>query len=208
MTSNPIRFCKGGKYGGYSIDPDIFKDWVVKIPVKSHTIKRSGTCALDFFQQSELKDKKGVCFIDKSVRGYFLIPTEILKAHFIKRASCEGVKDALYVYDVKAIVEKGLVPMHGSQVQPKLKSSSRNFPSEIRTFIRYPNRKLYDREESRYVDNHWLISLAKEGVNFQILEHGTHLNVTKKIMMHAFLYAEEFDQLAQYALNNHPTLKW
>jgi polyhydroxyalkanoate synthesis repressor PhaR len=60
----------------------------------------------------------------------------------------------------------------------------------IRLIRRYPNRRLYDVTESRYVNLEDLHQLVKQGVEFQVLVDKTNQDQTKSVLMQIFLDLE------------------
>lgn len=60
----------------------------------------------------------------------------------------------------------------------------------VRLIKRYPNRRLYDVTESRYVNLEDLHQLVKQGVEFQVLVDKTNQDQTKSVLMQIFLDLE------------------
>jgi polyhydroxyalkanoate synthesis repressor PhaR len=60
----------------------------------------------------------------------------------------------------------------------------------VRLIRRYPNRRLYDVTESRYVNLEDLHQLVKRGVEFQVLVDKTNQDQTKSVLMQIFLDLE------------------
>lgn len=85
--------------------PGINNDWVIKIPTVDHRLSRLGTVALKMSENYDLKSKKGVIYVDMTLKKYVLVPKEILEEHFLKMADYSGVKNCLWVYDIKTPVQ-------------------------------------------------------------------------------------------------------
>lgn len=93
--------------GGLFIDSSIHKDWVVRIPTVKHRLIRGGSVALDMPQRFDLRNgKKGIVFIDMSMKKYLVITNEILALYEPTVAAYMGVKDAFHCYSVKTILEE------------------------------------------------------------------------------------------------------
>ena len=60
----------------------------------------------------------------------------------------------------------------------------------IRVIKRYPNRRLYDIDSSRYVNLSDLRQLVLDGVRFQVLVEKTQEDQTKNVLMQIFLELE------------------
>lgn len=63
-------------------------------------------------------------------------------------------------------------------------------PKPVRIIKRYPNRRLYDVEQSRYVNLTDLRNLIVEGAEIQVLVDKTQEDQTKSILMQIFLELE------------------
>lgn len=104
--------------GGLYIDSKIAQEWVVRIPTVKHRLIRGGSVALDMPQRFDLRNgKKGIVFIDMSLKKYLVIPNEVLSLYEPVITAYMGVKDAFYVYSVKTILEEQkleLVPIKGA----------------------------------------------------------------------------------------------
>jgi len=59
-----------------------------------------------------------------------------------------------------------------------------------KTIKRYPNRKLYDTETSRYVNLEDLAQMLREGMDFEVLDHKSGEDVTGMVLAQ-ILYEEE-----------------
>lgn len=93
------------KKGGYYISAEDRSKWVVKIPVTRNQLKRNGTCGLSGAEHYDLQNKLGVMYVDASTRKFYLIPRDILEKYFTKMCAYSGVKDAIFQYDIKKIVQ-------------------------------------------------------------------------------------------------------
>lgn len=60
----------------------------------------------------------------------------------------------------------------------------------FRVIKRYPNRRLYDVEASRYVNLADLRQLVVDGVNFRVIVEKTQEDQTKSVLMQIFLELE------------------
>lgn len=101
-----------------NIDRRMFKDWMVKSPGVKHRLNRAGTCSLNRTEyRSYLKDKKGICYVDITKKCFVLIPLHILELHPPEPKNFMGVKDSLYVFNIKQILlahpELELTPIEG-----------------------------------------------------------------------------------------------
>lgn len=57
--------------------------------------------------------------------------------------------------------------------------------TELKTIVRYKNRKLYDTQESCYIHSEDLLTLPRG--TFQVLDHVTKNDITKKSIFSAFV---------------------
>ena len=62
--------------------------------------------------------------------------------------------------------------------------------SSYRLIKRYPNRRLYDVQESRYINFSDLRQLVIDGVEFKVIVDKTNEDQTKSVLMHIFLELE------------------
>lgn len=62
--------------------------------------------------------------------------------------------------------------------------------TEAKIIKRYPNRKMYDTDESRYVNLDELAAMIREGVDVRVLDHRSGEDVTGMVMAQ-ILYEEE-----------------
>lgn len=60
----------------------------------------------------------------------------------------------------------------------------------VRVIKRYPNRRLYDVDASKYVNLNDLKQLVIEGIKFQVLVEKTQEDQTKDVLMQIFLELE------------------
>ena len=54
---------------------------------------------------------------------------------------------------------------------------------ESRIIKKYPNRRLYDTEESRYITLGEIRQLVQEGVPFQVIERKTQSDITTQVLL-------------------------
>ena len=62
--------------------------------------------------------------------------------------------------------------------------------SSYRLIKRYPNRRVYDVQESRYINFSDLRQLVIDGVEFKVIVDKTNEDQTKSVLMHIFLELE------------------
>lgn len=54
---------------------------------------------------------------------------------------------------------------------------------ESRVIKKYPNRRLYDTEESRYITLGEIRQLVQEGIPFQVIERKTQSDITTQVLL-------------------------
>src|SRR5690606_11707315 len=54
---------------------------------------------------------------------------------------------------------------------------------ESRIIKKYPNRRLYDTEESRYITLSEIRQLVQEGIPFQVIERKTQSDITTQVLL-------------------------
>lgn len=97
---------KWKKKGGILVDPLIAKDWVIRVPTVRHRLKKSGSVALTPAERYDLKEKKGILFVDLSLKKYVYIPKVLMNQYPIEFKDCNGNKGALEVHNVKRIIDE------------------------------------------------------------------------------------------------------
>lgn len=102
---------KWKKKGGLYIQPVIAKDWMIRVPTLRHRLCRSGTVALTPPERYDLRDKKGILFIDSTLKSYVFIPKTILDTYPVELKDCNGVKESLAVYNVKQMIKDHNLPL-------------------------------------------------------------------------------------------------
>jgi polyhydroxyalkanoate synthesis repressor PhaR len=63
--------------------------------------------------------------------------------------------------------------------------------STTRIIKKYPNRRLYDTEESRYITLADVRSLALDGVNFAVIDKKTDTNITRCVLLQVICEQEQ-----------------
>ena len=63
--------------------------------------------------------------------------------------------------------------------------------SDIRIIKKYPNRRLYDTEVSRYITLEEVRQLVMENVKFRVLDKNTHDDITRSILLQVIAEQEE-----------------
>lgn len=63
--------------------------------------------------------------------------------------------------------------------------------SEARIIKKYPNRRLYDTEVSRYITLEEVRKLVMENVRFKVLDKNTHEDITRSILLQVIAEQEE-----------------
>ncbi len=87
-----------------------YKTWAVKEPTSDHRLSRKATCSFSIGQWYELiHNKKGILFVDHSLKCFVTIPKELITEDLFAKQTFLGVKDSLVVFQVKPLLEKGLV---------------------------------------------------------------------------------------------------
>ena len=64
-------------------------------------------------------------------------------------------------------------------------------PSSVRTIRKYPNRRLYDTEESRYITFADIRELVLRGVDFVVIDKRTSENITRCILLQVICEEEQ-----------------
>lgn len=94
------------KNGEIFIARELSNDWMIKIPTNAHGLKKSGTCSLKMVDYLyTLKEKSGIVYIDTSLKSYLKIPLHILNECPAEPKTFMGMKNSLYVFHVKQIME-------------------------------------------------------------------------------------------------------
>ncbi len=92
--------------GALHIPYKINMEWIVKIPTEVNRLSRgTGSIGLKMTQRYELKKKKGVVFVDNTLKSYVFVPKEIMFQYESVGKSCNGVKDTIFSWDLKKILE-------------------------------------------------------------------------------------------------------
>lgn len=64
-------------------------------------------------------------------------------------------------------------------------------PSSVRTIRKYPNRRLYDTEESRYITFADIRELVLRGIDFVVIDKKTSENITRCILLQVICEQEQ-----------------
>lgn len=92
--------------GEIFIQRELSNDWMIKIPTNAHGLKKSGTCSLKLTDYKyTLKEKAGIIYIDTALKSYVKIPLHILNECPPEPKTFMGMKNSLYVFHVKQIIE-------------------------------------------------------------------------------------------------------
>jgi polyhydroxyalkanoate synthesis repressor PhaR len=62
---------------------------------------------------------------------------------------------------------------------------------EVRTITKYPNRRLYDATESRYVTLEDIRKFVIDGLDFVVVEKGTNKDITRALLLQVVTAQEE-----------------
>jgi hypothetical protein len=94
------------KNGSLKIPYEIHTDWVVKVPTKKNRLIRDGSVGLDYGEKYDLKNKKGVIYIDVSSKSYIIIPKTCFEEEAPELKACNGIKNSIASWSVKGLIEK------------------------------------------------------------------------------------------------------
>lgn len=64
-----------------------------------------------------------------------------------------------------------------------------------RIIKKYPNRRLYDSAQSRYVTLADIRKLVMQRVRFAVIDQGTHANITRSVLLQAILDQQQTGKL-------------
>jgi hypothetical protein len=92
--------------GEIFISKELSNDWMIKIPTNAHGLRKSGTCSLKMVDyRYTLKEKLGIVYIDTALKSYVKIPLHILNECPPEAKTFQGMKNSLYVFHIKQIIE-------------------------------------------------------------------------------------------------------
>lgn len=83
-----------------------------------------------------------------------------------------------------------------------------------RIIVKYPNRRLYDTKESRYICIRDVVNLVKDQIQFVVVEFGTDSDITRRVLFDTLRNLEQerstpvfsTDQLVDLIRKDHPRI--
>ena len=114
-----------------------YKTWAVKEPTTDHRLARKATCSFSYAQWYELMHtKKGILFVDHSQKCFVIIPKNLITEDLYAKHAHLGVKDSLIVFQVKPLLERGLVTKTPFQDISKVLKEDSNKSTTAQTILK------------------------------------------------------------------------
>lgn len=87
------------------------KDWFIRIPTIRHRLHKSASAAFTAPERMDLRDRKGLLYIDMSKKVYVFVSNELLSQYATDLKDYNGVKNTLICYPVGQIVKEHDLPL-------------------------------------------------------------------------------------------------
>lgn len=91
--------------GKMFVDGKLAGHYIMKIPTRVNRLAGTGSAGLKMAEKYDLEhNKKGILYIDQSLRAYVIVPKEFLTEWNGK--SCNGIKNSIFSYPIGEIMVK------------------------------------------------------------------------------------------------------